>query len=159
MNSVSIEDFASRLVDDIYEEIVGEVFYIATEALKEAIASTVYSGGGKMYQNTYQLLSAVEVSDLEMSSGTAEFEVRIDSGRLNHVPYRPHWPAYGSMGTTGWNDDDGIIHTLDQGSDGSPFYNHPAHNFFKQAEANMDGQLVSAMARGLASRGYEVTFV
>lgn len=156
MNSVSIEQYTHRLVSDIADTITREVFTAAEEALREAIAETVYTRRNKMYQNTGQFINAVQVSDIRMGNGVAEFEIIINTGRLSVVPNRPDWPAYGSITSNGWDDKDGIVETLDQGSDGSPHFNHQGYGFFEKAEGKLDSSLIKIMAQGLVSRGYKI---
>lgn len=157
MNSVSVEQYASRLARVIQRAIRKDVLTIAEEAMKDAIATTVYASSGVMYRQTMDLLSAVEISKVSISGGRATFEVGINPGALKPEIRMPgEWNAHAGMDGSAFQE--GLVHTLDEGSSGSPYYNHEGYHFFDKAEETMEDDILDAMIGALRQSGYNITF-
>lgn len=156
MNELSLDNYASTLVEDIKQSIVTEVKQVAQEALINAINQTVYLRQ-KQYRQTRDFLGAVEVMDVNISDSKATFRVGINPSKIGIQKRMPEeWNAHASMSGEAFNGD-GLIDTLDQGSSGSPYYNFDGYGFFDIASDDMDTSLIMAMANALRGKGYKVT--
>lgn len=153
-NEKSLSSFTSKLASDIRDSIKGDVKRIAEEALRKAINETVYLKQ-KTYKPTYNLLNAVEVTDLDIGKTTATFSVIVNGSKLNPDSRKPwNWNAHSGM--SGQPFQDGLVETLDQGIK-SPIYTHPAYGFIDKAYDDLEDSLILAMAKALRAKGYKVT--
>lgn len=154
-NSYDISVIASKLVADIANTIETDVKQTCEEALMRAIMKSVYSGHTpKMYIQTHEFVNAVEVMNISVGGGRASFDVTINASKMSASP-----PSGGNWGThMGMNGEDfrsGLIEGLDQGTSGSPYYNHPAYNFFDSTSTVLNMKLVQVMVSALRGRGWD----
>lgn len=155
MNELSLDNYASTLVEDIHAAIEGEVLSIAQQALIDAINQTVYLRQGQ-YRQTKDLLGAVEVTDIKKSRGMATFSVIINASALNVEIRDGELNAHADVNGSPFQES--LIEVLDQGTKSyNPIYMHPAHGFFDKAYDDMDAKVVVAMANSLRAKGYKVT--
>lgn len=167
MNSMSLDNFASKLVDDIKEAVLYEVKEDARMALINAINKTVYVDK-KTYAPTYNLLDAVEIRDLKIGTSRATFTVGINASRLIPIPNKPwNWDAHSDISGNPFQE--GLVEVLDQGtgsrddtvnktpSKGESFYNHRANHFFEKAFDDIETNLIRSLASSLRAKGWTTT--
>lgn len=156
-NSLSLDNFASKLANDIRDTIKSDVSRDAEEALIQAINQTVYRHKSS-YSPLYSLLDAVEVTDLKIGTKQATFSVIVNASKMG-VDYRQpeRWNA--NLDMYGNDFREGLIPTLEEGSSGSPFYNHAGYHFYEKAAADLDKTLIQTMANGLRARGWKVSIM
>lgn len=156
MNSMSLENFASKIVGDIQESITHEVKRDAELALINAINKTVYEDK-KQYTPTYNLLDAVEVSDVKIGNGRATFEIGINATKLIPMPKTPwFWDAHSSISHKPFQE--GLVEVLDQGTQTpNPVYEHEPNKFFDKAFEDIEQNLIVTMAKSLRRKGWNVS--
>lgn len=153
-NSMSLENFARTLTNDIKASIEGEIKSVAEEALRSAINSTVYLQK-KSYRPTYGFLNAVEIMDLKIGTKVATFRIGINASKMGVETRMPNeWNVHEGMKNQDFRE--GLIDTLDQGSSGSPYFNHAGYGFFDMAADDLDKSMIQAMASSLRNKGYKV---
>ena len=155
MNSMSLEQYTSKLVGDIKDSIENDVKREAKIALREAINKTVYLEK-KTYRPTYNLLNAVEVFDLKIGNRVATFRVGINASKLIHDKKTPwDWNPHG--GISGQPFQEGLVEVLDQGTKSpNPIYSHTPNYFFDEGHKIMEEQLIVSMAESLRAKGWSV---
>lgn len=154
---MSLDNFANVLVNDIKSAVENEVKTVAKEALRKAILTTVYLRQ-KTYRPTYNLLDAVEVSDVKIGASRATFTVMVNASKLKpDTATNPwNWNAHASIKNVPFQE--GLVETLDQGIS-SPVYTHPAYGFFDKAEDDMEKNMIVAMANALRAKGWDAKII
>lgn len=153
----SLAGLGAKLASDVRSIVEGEVYNICEKALRDNINATVYagSGGSGMYARTMDIMNAVDIIEKSSSATHVSFKVVINPVKIG-IEMRPN-ALNAHAGVNGEDFREGIIDALDNGSSGSPIFNHPAHNFFDKTHAELDSALVVIIANALRGRGWDVT--
>lgn len=160
LNSMSLDDYANMLAEDIKEAVRFEVVDTARDALIKFVNQTVYENPqGSYYSRTFELLNAIEIRDFKVTQKRASFTLGFNNNKIqpsiNPNPRMLNWHT----GVKGGFDAgiDGFIDTLENGASGSPIYNHPAHGFMDKTASELEKTMVRVMANALKRRGWKVS--
>ena len=160
-NVIDLSWVAPELLSDITSVIRDEVISYCQQVLFKHVYSTVYARSPGMYERTYDVLSAVTVTDIVVTGSQASFEVKIDAGMLSHIsptpgaPWKSPWGSHAGFKNQQFTE--GLIEILDEGG-GSSWHSHPAANFYKLTFNQFDSELLSVLASGIAARGWDVSY-
>lgn len=164
---LSTLNLAEDLVGDITSIIYGQVITESEKILREHVMNTVYSGKSPaQYTRTNGVLNAVEISEISVSGTKATFKIWINPNLMSTISAVPNapfptpdgGPSWGSHeGFSGQDFREGLIETLDEGG-GSPYYSHPAHNFYQKTHDEADVELIKILGNGLSAAGWDVSF-
>lgn len=161
-NVIDLSWVADELRGDIQSVIYGEVITICEEALRKHVMNSVYNGNSPtMYERTFDVLNAVEVGDINVGGSSASFKVWVNPGKLGHVspapgaPYESPWGKHAGFRNQSFTD--GLIEILDKGG-GSEWYSHSGGNFYQKTYDQLNQEVISVLASGLAARGWDVSY-
>lgn len=160
-NEIDLSWVAVELQADIISVVRDQIISHCEEVLYGYVNETVYARSSGMYERSGDVLNAVTVDNIKISGTKASFDVRIDPSKLSHVspakgaPFKSPWGKHAGFSNQAFTD--GLIEILDQGG-GSKWYEHPAANFYQLTFDELDNELVSVLASGIAAKGWDVSF-
>lgn len=128
----------------------------AEDILREIVANDYGTGiTAHGYVKTGEMSQAVSVQEVTTTTRSVSFVVTINSEMLGL--YRNEAGKLNThMGVSGEDFREGLPIALDQGSSGSPIYNHAGSHYMDKAYAIMLKKLIQTLAGALRSRGFEV---
>jgi len=153
----NVKEIISKVENDVAAIVLSEVRMAAQEILTDILARLYPPGYSSIYYfRTGEIADCVDVKNVVKSGETVSFEVYLNSDKLSAYEVEGdmlnvHMDIYGND----FRED--LPFVLDQGSSGSPIYNHPGRHFMDTASGVMDDRLSRILASGLRARGFKVT--
>lgn len=157
MSNLSINALKTELLGDIRRAVRAEVYSTARKVLIDAVNKNIYQKPeGTDYVRTGDFLNAVRVKDIEESGTMVSFTVWVDGSLLRPVVTSYGWNKHADLDGNAFNEE--LVMVMNDGARKNPVYEQPAHNFYEEAEENMDEKILNALARGLRARGWSVEY-
>lgn len=157
MSNLSINALKTELLGDIRSAVRAEVYSTARKVLIDAVNKNIYQKPeGTDYIRTGDFLNAVRVKDIHESDTIVSFTVWVDGSLLRPVRTSYGWNQHMDLKGNAFNEE--LVMVMNDGAGYNPVYEQPAHNFYEEAEENMDEKILNALARGLRARGWSVEY-
>lgn len=157
MTFENVQEIASKVKNNVAEVVLGEVRMAAQEILTDILTQLYPPGYSSIYYfRTGEIADSVDVKNVVKAGDTVSFEVYLNAEKLN--AYKVEGDMLNAHMDVHGNDfREQLPFVLDQGSSGSPIYNHPGRHFMDTAAGVMDNRLAKILASELRSRGFKVT--
>ena len=153
----NVKEIISKVEKNVTEIVLGEVRATAQEILTDILTRMYPPGYSSIYYfRTGEIADCVDIKNIVKLGDSVSFEVYLNSDRLNAYEIEGNM-LNAHMDIHGNDFREGLPFVLDQGSSGSPIYNHPGRHFMVTAEGIMDNKLSKILASGLRARGFKVT--
>ena len=149
-------EIISKVKSNVVQVATTLVRQEAEDILREIVANDYGTGmTAHGYVKTGEMSQAVSAKEVTTTSRSVSFVVTIDSEMLGL--YKNEAGKLNThMGINGEDFREGLPIALDQGSSGSPIYNHAGTHYMDKAYAIMLKKLIQTLANGLRSKGFEV---
>lgn len=153
----NVKEIISKVENDVAAIVLSEVRMVAQEILTDILTRLYPPGYSSVYYfRTGEIADCVDVKNVIKSGDSVSFEVYLNSDKLSAYEVEGDMLNV-HMDIHGNDFREGLPFVLDQGSSGSPIYNHPGRHFMDTARGIMDDRLSKVLASGLRARGFKVT--
>lgn len=157
----SVSALQSQLKRDVLESIKGEITETCVNVVREQIMERVYRAyipnGENSYDRTFELLDSVTVGNFKMGTKYAEFEIFMDTGKINpYVQEGDNWNQHASVNPIDVSEM--IPLWIEEGTEGSLFDRQGAH-YMEESKIDLDSKIHRALAKALRSKGWDVRVI